>query len=514
VTGRSSQVNRTQGSSPEEAPAFRGRNIVRGLGSLTLFSALSAILGFVQFTVLVRFLAQPIYGAYASVQVSVSIASVVAGVGLGSAVVRYLAPSSEPTGSGWGPAKAATYLTLVFSGAASLLFAAVAPYLSDYFLKSPSDAWVFYLGALWVFTTAIDNPVLAMLQAMRRYNRYSALLIVSRFVSVSAAVVGVIIYQSLAIALVSNALYAALATSAALPSVIGPLRKASAKGNYMTVLRYGFPLGVAGIVSVVASNADIVVVGGYLSPSDLAVYNATVAISSVLSSFFVVPLVTALFAETSFSAARSEEVAKGTGLAVRFVMVTLLPASFFAAALAPQLFGLFSGKEAYYQGIPYLELITLFYVFYAIQTLAIYVLQGVGKTRQVLIVGGLTAVGEVALSASLIPVFGLEGAALSRVGMFVAGSLLSLYFIRDHLLGPANYRFMGKALVSAVIPAVGVYLPSVMISDRVLTLIPYTVLGLALFVVCAKLSRLLSQEDKSYLGHLLPSGFHWVLRLL
>jgi O-antigen/teichoic acid export membrane protein len=501
------------GSSPDEA-ANRGRNIVRGLGSLTLYSALSAILGFIQFTVLVRFLAQPIYGAYAAVQVSAGIASVVAGVGLASAVVRYLAPSSGSTGSGWGPAKAATYLTLGFAGVASLLFAGAGPYLSDYFLKSPSDAWVFYLGALWVFTTAIDNPVLAILQAMRRYHRYSALLIISKFVSVSAVVVGVILYQSLAIAVISNALYAALATFAALPSVIGPLRRASAKGNYMTVLRYGFPLGLAGIVSVVASNADIVVVGGYLSPSDLAVYNATVTISGVLSSFFVVPLVTALFAETSFSAARREEVAKGTGLAVRFVMVTLLPASFFAAALAPQLFGLFSGKEAYAQGIPYLELITLFYAFYAVQTLAIYVLQGISRTRQVLIVGALTAIGEVVLSASLVPLLGLEGAAFSRVAIFAAGSILSLYFIRDHLLGPPNYRFMGKAFVSAVIPAVGVYLPSVLISDRVLTLIPYTALGLALFVVCAKLLGLLSQEDKTYLSHLLPSELHWILRLL
>ena len=492
----------------------RGRNIVRGLGSLTLYSAFSAVLGFVQFFVLVRLLTNPVYGDFAAVQVSVSIASVVAGMGLGSAVVRYLAPSAGPDGAGWGPAKAALILTSGLALAASSVFVLAAPFLSDYFLKSPSGAWIFYLGAFWVFTTAIDNPVLGMLQAMRRYHRYSLILVAARVVSVAVAVAGVVLYRSLAIALGSMALYGALATLAVLPSVIGPLRRGTAKGSYMTVLRYGFPLGIAGIVSVVASNADIVVVGGYLNTGSLGVYNATVTISTVLAAFFVTPLVTALFAETSFSSEKREDVARGTGLAIRFVMMTLLPASFFAAALAPQLFSLFSGGGAYTQAVPYLELITVFYIFYAAQTVAIYVLQGVGRTRDVLAVGALTAVGEVVLSASLIPGLGLEGAAVSRVAMFAAGALLSLYLIRDFLPRPVDYRFMGKAVLSALVPSAGVYLPSALVSDRVLTLVPYTVLGLALFLACARLLRLFSADDKAYLSHLLPSKLRWALGFL
>jgi O-antigen/teichoic acid export membrane protein len=498
----------------EDNPAERSRNIVRGLGSLTAYSAISAILGFVQFTVLVRFLPRATYGAYSSVQVSVGIASVIAGVGLGSAVVRYLAPSSGATGSGWGPAKAATLLTLAFSGLVSAGFVLAAPYLSDYFLKSPSGAWVFYLGALWVLTSAIDNPVLAMLQGMRSYTRYAAILLGSRVVSVAVAVAGVVLYRSLAIALASLSLYAALATLAALPPVLGPLRKATARGSYAMVLRYGLPLGIAGIVSAIAGNADIIVVGGYLNPGSLAVYNATVTISGVLSSFFVVPLVTALFAETSFSAKKTEEVSAGAGLAIRFLMVTLLPASLFAAALAPQLFSLFSGGGGYSQGIPYLELITLFYVFYGVQTMGIYILQGVGRTRQVLAVGGVTAVGEVILSASLVPGLGLEGAAFSRVAMFLVGCVLSLYYIRQYLSRPVDYRFFGKVILAAALPAVAVYVPTLEISSRVLTLVPYSFLGLVVFVGCAKGLRLLSPGDKSYLAHLLPGSLKWVLRLI
>ena len=492
----------------------RSVTIVRGLGSLTVYSAVSAFLSLVQFTALVRLLPQTSYGAFTSVQVSESIATVVAGMGLGSAVVRYLARPSTAKGPDWGPAKAATLLTVAFAGAISLLFALGAPYLSNYFLKSPSDAWIFYLGAIWVFLATIDHSFLGMLQGTRRYSRYAAVLLTSRLVSVSVTIVGVALYQNLEIAIAAMSLHAALVILTILPTVFGPLHKATARGTYGQVLRYSWPLGLAGTVSVVAANADIVVVGGFLTSSALAVYNAAVTISSVLSAFFVTPIVTALFAEASLSSRKAGELKLGTNLSIRFMLMTMLPASLFAAAMSPQLFDLFSGGGNYSRGIPYLRLITLFYVFTAIQTLAINILQGVSRTRQVLMVGAVMALGEIALSASLVPGLGLAGAAYSRVVIFVLGCGLSLYYIRDYILRPVNYGFYARALLASAIPSVAVYIPSVYYSSSVTTIVPYALLGLTLYLLCAKMLKLLTPEDKSYVGHMLPAGLHWVLRFL
>lgn len=166
------------------------------------------------------------------------------------------------------------------------------------------------------------------------------------------------------------------------------------------------------------------------------------------------------------------------------------------------------------QGIPYLQLITLMYVFTGVQSVTIYILQGTSRTRQVLVIGAVTAIGEVVLSASLVPSLGLAGATYSRVAMFVVGCCLSLYFVREYLPHPFDFRFLGKALLSSAIPSVAVYLLSEKISSRVITLVPYTLLGLALFVSTAKGLGLLSAEDKSYIKHLVPSRFAWLLRLL
>ena len=493
----------------------RAKNIVRGIGSLSVQGVLSSLLGLVFLGSLLRFLPSLSYGAYSALQVSIGIAGTLPIFGLGAAVVRFLAPaaSGEET-LGWGAAKASLGLTIVLSAAVSLVLVTGAPYLSDYFMKSPSWSWIFYLGALWLFTSSVATIFQGMLQAVRRYSLLAKVLLASKVVSVIFAVAGLVAFQSLAAAILSWVVYSVLVTAAAVATIGKPLIAASSRHQYGRILKYAAPLGIATVVSALASNADVVVVGGYLDPVSLGVYNATVAISSVVSSLFVVPLSIALFAETSFSSETQAEVSRGVSLALRFLMLTALPASLFAAALAPQLFFLFSGGGGFGRGIPFLELIFVFYLFLAVQSIAIYVLQGVGKTRAVLVIGLITALGEIGLSVTLVPVLGLAGAAISRVTIFTVGCAVSLYFIRRYLKGVINLGFLAKALVSAGVPAVVVYALSLVVASRVLTLLPYTILGLLLFFGCARVLKLFSDEDKTFATHLLPARVQWVIRLL
>ena len=499
---------------PTASSTGRERNIVRGIGWLSVQGILTSLLGFVLLASLLRLLPSATYGAYSSLQVSVGIAATVATFGFNASVVKFLAPSAaEEGGSGWGGAKASLVMSTSLSAVVSLALAGAAPYLSDYFMKSVAWSWVFYLGAFWLFSLSVSNTLLGVLQAARRYGMLAKVLFLSKFAGVAVAVAGLLVAHSLAVAIFSWAVYYGILGLSALSFYWRPLLAGDARPYYRPVLRYAYPLALAAIAGSVTANADIVVVGGYLNPTSLGVYNATVIISGIVSALFLAPLTTALFAETSFSSETPSEVSRGLRLAFRFGALAILPSTFFASAMAAQLFDLFSGGGAYAGGIPYLQLIILFYAFAAVETISLFVLQGVGKTRHVLAVGVVAALGEIGLSVSLVPSLGLAGAAYSRVAVEVAGCLLSLYFLRAYL-PRVNFGFAGKALLSSAIPAVAVYLPSVDFSSRVITIVPYTVIGIALFVVCARALKLLSAEDKSYLGHLLPGGLQWVLRLL
>jgi O-antigen/teichoic acid export membrane protein len=493
----------------------RTKNIVRGIGSLSLQGILTALLGFVLLGSLLRFLPSSAYGVYSSVQVSVGLASVLSTFGFGYAAVKFLALESAREGSsGWGAAKASLTLTILLTGVTAIVLAVVAPSLAVFFLKDTSLAWVFYLGALWLVTNSLSGLFLAVLQAMRRYNLLAQIVLGSRLIAVAVAIVGLVLYRSLQLAILSWVIYGGIICFGVFILIRKSIMRVDSKPYYRPVIRYATPLGIAGIVTAIAGNADIVVVGGYLDPVSLGVYNATVVISSVIAAFFVGPLTTVLFAETSLSSETHGEVSKGAELALRFSTLTVLPASLFAAATASQLFELFSGGGPFTRGIPYLQLITLFYFFPAIQAIAIYILQAVGKTREVLIVGLITSIGQIGLSVALVPNLGLAGAAVSRVIVISGGCFFSLYLMREYLKGAVNLRFFSLALASAAPPATVVFLLSTFVSNRIITLVPYTLFAAALFLASARVLHLLTPEDKSFLTHILPARLSWISRLL
>jgi hypothetical protein len=52
------------------------------------------------------------------------------------------------------------------------------------------------------------------------------------------------------------------------------------------------------------------------------------------------------------------------------------------------------------------------------------------------------------------------------------------------------------------------------VSNRTLTLVPYTLIGVAVFLLCARGLRLLTEEDKRYLEHFMPKDLGRLMRHL
>ena len=494
----------------------RVRNIIRGIGSLTAQSTINTILGFVLITTLLRLLPLIEYGAYSSVQTSLSIAGALSTFGLNAAIVRHMSLGSQGQDGhlGWGAAKASLIMTLALTSGVSLAFILAAPLLSTYFMKSTEWTWVFWLGALWLFSGSLSATLQGLVQGSRKYSLLAKILLYSRFIAVAFAVIGLSVYSNVFVAILSWVIFAILIGLWTLKNVWKPLIHSNAKGQYTEILRYSTPLGLAGFVGVVASNADLVVVGGYLDPLSLGIFNAAVTIASHLSSLLVVPLSTALFAEVSSSSRIPEEVSAGSRLAMRFMILTVLPASLLAASLSSQLVLLLSGKGEYASGIPALRLISSFYIFQGVQIVMLSILQGIGKSRSVLVVGALTAITDIVFSITLVPRFGLLGAAASRVAVMVFGSIVSLYFLREYLKGFVDRLFLAKGVVASLAPSIIVLILSSQVSDSVLTLVPYSLIAAAVFLVSIKSMSVLNDNDRRLIEHLLPGKLRWVARHL
>ncbi len=483
----------------------RARNIVQGMGSLTVQNLVTALLGLVFQIALVRLLSPTQYGVYSGLVVAVGLAGTIATMGLNQAVARYLAfLQRQDESTSWVAARKILYLTLVLTIVVTAVYSLITPELSMYFSKSTHFADAFLLAGLWLLLTPLGTVCQGIVQGLRRYILLAKMLLLSKIVMVAFAIGVVFFYRNIDVAIIAWVVYSTIIVAWALAISSRKLLSSKGEFRYSTVLKYTYPLGIAATITVVASSADLVVVAGYLNPVSLGVYNVAVTISTVLTTLFVTPLMTTLLPELS-SSTREDEISNGMRLAFRFLVLGVLPGSLLVASVSKQLIDLFSGgKVVYFTGAPSLELIAFFYLFYGIQLILVVMFQAIGKTMYAMIVGLVTAATDIGVSVVLVPRIGLLGAASAKISVAIVGALLALYLGRSFLKGVSQFSFYAKAIVAAVIPFLVTYALSYYVSVRLVTLVPYAIVFGVILLLCFKLFKLLSEEDKIFISHLLP----------
>jgi O-antigen/teichoic acid export membrane protein len=501
---------RTETDRPENK-FDRGRNITRGLGSLTVQNILSSGLAFIFFFVLIRLVPYSDYNAYSSAQVSIGIAVVVSTFGLQYAATRYVAFfQGDDEKKAWRAARSVLVLSLIFSSVVAAVFEVMSGPLSMYFTKSAHYAFFFELAGAWLFTYSISSILQGIIQGMKRYTLLAKMLLVSRILMVGFTIVMLELTHNVDYAVVAWVVYFGI-------MILWPLRiiwhnlflqkpknePEKQDNQYSAIMRYTAPLGIAGVFSMLSSSGDSVILGGYTQ--SLGVYNAVLTIASILSIVLVFPLITTLLPEASSSAKTDTDISNGTRLALRFLVLGLLPVSLLAASISNQLLSLFSGGGNYLLGTESLELISATFIFAGIQSVGYSILQALGKTVQASIVAIVMALADISLALVLVPTFGILGATTSRVVVATIGMMVSLYFIRMNLRSLDSYVFYLKGIVSAVVPSLAVFALSSFVSNRIISLVPYAVLWAILFLACAKALRIFSEEDRNFISHLTPA---------
>ena len=510
--GGDKAVSRESTSTNVEDPNYRTRNVSRGLGSLAIQNVITSILAFVFLAVLLRLTSPVDYTAYSSVLVSIGVGVTVSTFALQFAAARYVAMFSEQDEKkGWGVAKSIFVLSLIFSTLATLIFEVVSPELSMYFMKSTSWTFLFSLGGFWLFGYSFSSILQGIIQGMKKYVLLAKMITTSRIAMLGFAIGALELYHNVDFAIIAWLVYYLIL-------IVWPLRKIAphlfqkSKSYYSEVIKYSTPLAIAAIFGIVSSSGDSIIIGGYTS--SLGAYNAAIQISTTLSLVLVMPLITALLPEAASSSGTEGDVSNVVRLAIRFLILGLLPASLLMAGLTSQLLSLFSGGGTYLSATGALEIITLTYFFFGMQSIVYSLLQATGHSVQALVSGIAASLADVGLALLLVPSLGMVGGATSRALEALIGMSVSIYFVRRYLRNPDSQAFYLKGIVASVIPFAAVFCLSSYVSSRTITLIPYSVIGIVTFLVCIKTMKLLSEEDRSFLAHVIPQRLQKFLRYL
>ncbi len=506
------------GASPPKASTERGGNIVRGITSLTAQNVGTSALAFAFLAVLLRLLPNIEYGVYSAVSIAVNFASVVSTLGLQYAAARYLSLAGKKGQSEvWIETRRILVLSLLITSGVTVAFEVLSLPLSIYFTRSSEWTYAFALGGFWSFSTSISLVLQGVLQGLKKYASLAKILLVSRFVMVVVTSAALVVWRNVSVSIIGWVIYS-LIICAWIGSIVvryfaNHSEKVTYTLGYSQIMRYSFPLGIAGLLTVATSSADLIVVGGYLHSGPLGVYNTAVTISTVLTYVLVTPLVTAFLPEIS-SAQGQADLANGFRLAMRFAMLVILPASVFVALIPRQLLILFSGGGAYLAGSGPLQIISLFYVFLAVQTVIISLLQATGNTRQILVINALTTVVDLALSIQLVPHVGLMGAATARATTEIFGMAISIYAARRFVSKFDPKSFYLRALVCSLIPFFVIWGVSFFLPKTFIMIIPYSLAATVIFAVCLRALHVLTEEDRALVRHILPRRVSGLLRYL
>jgi O-antigen/teichoic acid export membrane protein len=488
----------------------RTKNIVSGIRSLTIQNIVNSILGFVFLTLLLRLLSPSQYGLYSGVGLVVGIASSIASFGLQSAATRFAAFMAQDEEESRRVSRSILVLSLAFASAGTIVFVLLSPTLSLYFTKNTSSAWIFAASGAWLFSGTISGIFLGFVQGMKKYDLLAKILVSANSAMVCLTVLGLLKFHSVIVPVIAWAFYGAVISIWSLTIMRkGALLVNSTRVERRTlreVLRYSIPLGIAGIVTVATGAADPMVVGGLLNATKLGAYNAAISISGGLGVVLFTPLNTAFFPEASTDARDSQKLSNGLRLAFRYALLALVPVSFAVAALSRQILDLFTGGgSTYLAAILPLQLMSVFFLFIAMQGIPTSLLLSTGKTTLVMLIGIATVVLDIALSLLLVPSSGLLGATTSRILVDVAGFLLAAYLTKNYLGGIADIGFYAKVFAMSFIMLAALSSLSIFVSDRTITLLPYALVGGTIVLLCARGFRLLTEEDKVYLEHFMPS---------
>lgn len=491
------------------------RNIARGLGSLTFQNIIGSILAFVFYGAILRLSSPLAVGGYSAVLIAVSIASPLCIFGLSTAATRYVAFYERSNASErWNAARAAFVLTIISAAIISLVFVGLSQFMSVYFMKNSQYTGLFVLGGVWLFTSGLASTLQGIIHGLKRYTLTAKILLSSRFIMSVFAIAGLAIYHDVIFAVAAWIVYNGIILVWSYKVVGSELIHAEGSKPYTAIFRYALPLGLAAILAALATNIDSFVVGGYLSPISLAVYNTAIYISSILNVIVIVPLTTMTLPEASSRSHAITETSSVLRLGLRFLFLGILPSSFFLAALSTQLLTVFSSGGVYLGAVPSLELISVSYVFFGIQVLITHILMAIGRTKRALVVTIFSAGIDATLSILLVSEFSIVGAAIAKDTAMIFGMVVAIFFVREYLHKLDPFMFYGKVLIAATLPAFVIFVLSTELSNRTVSLIPYSLIGGLLFLSCVKGMKILTEEDRSFLSHLLPSFLHKLLRII
>ena len=430
------------------------QKFARDVGFIGTVQVLTSLGSFFLLPIITKTLGTYDYGLWAQINITVSLISPLALMGLSMGFVRFLSSETETK-----IIKEAVYSILFFvtvSGLlASLLLYIFAEPLATFGFKDPEATYFIQAGSFLILLNVIESVSLIYFRVFRQIKRFSYLTLFETFAKLFFILVLLKMGYGLLGVIAATLLVQGLIFLISLLTIISQIGFVIPRFTYMKdYLQFSLPLTPTALIRWVTESSDRYLVTYFLGLGSVGVYSAACSIGNLIQ-LLVSPLQLILLPEISklFDENKIDKVRTYMSHSLRYFLLITIPAVFGISALAKPLLGVFTTQD-FLSGWFVIPIIAFSGLLAGIFQIFVNIMFLVKETKSITYINIVAAASNVLLNLLLIPSIGIGGAALSTLISYFLMIVFCIHVSMKHFV----FDFYFYDIVKSIFSSLAMYL--------------------------------------------------------
>jgi O-antigen/teichoic acid export membrane protein len=417
------------------------------IGTVQVFTSLGT---FFLLPIITKTLGTYDYGIWAQINITVSLISSLALMGLSMGFVRFLSSETEKR-----VIKEAVYSILFFvtisSSLACLLLYTFAEPLATFGFKDPEATYFIQAGSFLILLNAVESISLFYFRVFRQIKKYSYLTLFETFGKLFFILILLKMGYGLLGVIVATLIVQSFIFLISFAGIILQIGLIIPRFTHIKeYLQFSLPLTPTSLVRWITESSDRYLVTYFLGLGSVGVYSAAYSIGNLIQ-LFVSPLQLILLPELSklFDENKIDQVRTYMSHSLRYFLLITIPAVFGLSALAKPLLGIFTTQD-FLSGWLVIPIIAFSGLLAGIFQILINTMFLVKETKSATYINIIAAASNVLLNLLLIPSIGIIGAALSTLISYILMIILCIRISMKHFVFDFYFYDIAKSIFSSL----------------------------------------------------------------
>lgn len=408
------------------------KRAVYGTSLVFIMSILDAIVAYISRIVMARNLTPEEYGLFTAVFTFITFFLFFRDLGMGHALSKYI-PEYIVKGEHQHIKSGIVFVfifQIISSSILAIILLILAPFLAEQYFKNPLAKPILLLLLLYVF----GSPVFRMFRHISGGFQKMKLFSIFEFLknSIVLLILLILFYFNTGIyaPAIAYALVCYIVVVITFPFMwkMYPLTKYKME-NFKKVSKnlfiFGMPIFATSIAGKIISYVDILILTYYRSLTEVGVYNVILPSAMIFLHFgsSVSVVIFPMFSEL-WTKKDSRRMTEALRLIQKYSFVIILPAALVAISSSKLLIETFFGAE-YVSGTLSLQILIIGMLFYVVAGINNHIISAIGQPKTVAKIIILAMIFNFILNIIIIPIWGIEGAALTTTFSYLMVLILS-----------------------------------------------------------------------------------------